>query len=112
MEASGTADGILLRSINKAGQGWGARFSPKVIRRALSWSKSTFYWAMFRSKQQSDISDANGASITRSMIGSGSNRIRRDTRPIHLTCHGLYPNPPGQVINNSRDHAGAPDTAQ
>ena len=31
MEASGIADGILLRSINKAGRVWGAGFSPKVI---------------------------------------------------------------------------------
>jgi integrase len=29
--ASGIADGILLRSINKAGRVWGAGFSPKVI---------------------------------------------------------------------------------
>jgi len=31
MEGSGIADGILLRSINKAGRTWGDGFSPKVI---------------------------------------------------------------------------------
>jgi integrase len=115
MAASGIAGGILFRSINKAGRVWGSGFSPKVIwgvvkektkfceipalaphdlrrtcavsviRQAVSWSKSSSYWDMSLCKQPSDTSDANSASTTRSMIGSGSNRIRRDSYRIRLT---------------------------
>jgi site-specific recombinase XerD len=115
MAASGIAVGILLRSINKAGQVWGCCLSPKiiwgvvkekakvceipalapmtsagpapvsVIRQAVSWSKSSSYWDMSLCKQPSETADANSASTTRSMIGSGSNRIRRDSHRIRLT---------------------------
>ena len=88
MAASGIANSILLRSINKAGRVWGCGFSPKVIwgvvrekakiceisalapmtsvapvpvfavRQVVSWSKYNFCWAMSLFKQQSDTSDA------------------------------------------------------
>ena len=49
-------------------------------------SKSSSYWGMSLCKPPSDTSDANSASATRSMIGSGSSRIRRDSRGIRPTC--------------------------
>jgi site-specific recombinase XerC len=86
MAASGIAGGILLRSINKAGRVWGTGFSPKVIwGRGEGESKSSSYWDTSLCKRQSDTSVANSASITQSMIGSGSNRIRRNLRRFHLT---------------------------
>ena len=94
--ASGIADGILLRSINKAGRVWGAGFSPKVIwgvvkekakickipglarpmtcvgpvpvsviKRVVSWNKSSSYWDTYPCKRLSDTSDANSGSATR-----------------------------------------------
>jgi hypothetical protein len=91
----GIEDGILLRSINKAGRVWGAGFSPKVIwgvvkekakiceisalaphdlrrtcarlfiKRAVSWNKSSSYWDTFPCKRPSDTSAANSGSATR-----------------------------------------------
>ena len=93
--ASGIADGILLRSINKAGRVWGAGFSPKVIwgvvkekakiceipdlaphdlRRTCARlchqaggerNKSSSYWDMYPCKRLSDTLDANSGSATR-----------------------------------------------
>jgi integrase len=62
MAASGIADGILLRSINKAGRVWGAGFSPKVIWGVV---KSSSYWDTSPCKRPSDTSDANSGSATR-----------------------------------------------
>jgi hypothetical protein len=104
MAAFGIGGGILLRSINKAGRVWGCGFGPKVIwgvvkekakvceipalapmtsagpvavsviKRAVNWSKSSSYWDISLCKQPSDTSDANSASTTLLMIGSGLNR--------------------------------------
>jgi integrase len=101
MAASGIVGGILLRSINKAGRVWGCGFSPKVIggwlkrkqrsvrfqdwrpmtsagpvpvsviKQAMSWSKYNFSWDISLCKQPSGTSDANRASTTPLMIGSG-----------------------------------------
>jgi hypothetical protein len=95
MVASGIANGILLRSINKAGRVWGAGFSPKVIwgavkekakiceipalapmtcvgpvpvsviKRVVSWNKSSFYWDTSPCKRPSATWDANSGSATR-----------------------------------------------
>jgi hypothetical protein len=116
MTAAGIVDGILLRSINKAGRVWGWGFSPKVtgvwlrrkqrsvrfqlwrpttsvapvracvISREGSWSKSSFFWGTSQCRRPSGTSDANSGSIMRLTIGSGSNRPRRDSRRFRLTC--------------------------
>ena len=56
-----------------------------VIKQAVSWSKYNSSWDMSLCKQPSGTSDANSASTTLLMIGSGSNRIRRDLRRFRLT---------------------------
>jgi hypothetical protein len=51
----------------------------------VSWSRFNSYWDMTLCKQPSDTWDVNRAFTTRSMIGSGSNRIQRDLRRFYLT---------------------------
>jgi site-specific recombinase XerD len=128
MAASGVADGILLRSINKAGRVWGCGFSPKVIwgvvkERAMiceipalaphdlrrtcarlchqaggELDQIQFNWGMDLCKQRNDTSDANSASTTRSIIGLGLNRIRRDSRRIRLASRRLGADPFPEII--------------
>jgi len=60
-----------------------------VIRREVSWSKSSFFWGTSPCRRPSGTSDANSGSIMRLTIGSGSNRPRRDSRRFRLTCRHL-----------------------
>ena len=56
-----------------------------VIKQAVSWSKYNSCWDMSLCKQPSATLDANSASTTLSMIGSESNRIRRDRSRIRFS---------------------------
>ena len=64
-----------------------------VIMQAVSWSKSSSFWDTFQYRRQSDTSVANNASITQSMIESGSNQTRRDLPRFCLTGRLLGTNP-------------------
>jgi hypothetical protein len=73
-----------------------------VIKQEVNWSKSSSYWDTSLCRRPSDTSDANSASTTRSMIGSGSSRIRQDSRGIRLTCRHFVPNPAAQIFSTAR----------